>query len=118
MGYYRRRRRRTRVGLLVLLIVLLAVLLVSCVAGSNSMWLPGLFGTDVNIYRAEPTERSHDVSESLAAELGESVLMLTSGSVELSEFRSAGQAVKLYRDEILNSLMLQNYSTYVGNPGL
>lgn len=118
MGYYRRRRRRRRVGMLVLVVLLLTVLLVSCVAGANSMWLPSLFGTDVNIYRAEPVRQVHETNGALARELGEAIDIFTSESVELAEFHTASRAVKLYRDEILNSVMQTNYSAYVGNPSL
>ena len=118
MGFYRRRRKRRRIGFLLLTILLLAVLLVSCVAGADSMYLPRLFGTDVNIYRSEAVEAQHSTDTALAAELGDMIYMITASSVELEEFHSASRAVKLYRDAILNSIMLRNYSTYVGNPSL
>lgn len=117
-GYYRRRRRRMRAGTVAILIFLLAVLLVSCVAGSNAMWLPSLFGADVRIYQAEPIVVELPTDGARAKELTNAVEILVSSSAELTEFRSSKDAIRIYRNEILNALARSNYSAYVGNPTL
>ena len=117
-GYYRRRRRRMRAGTVAILIFLLTVLLVSCVAGSNAMWIPSLFGADVSIYRSEPITAELPTSDTRADELVDAVEILASGSVELTEFHTAAKAISIYRDAILNSLARSNYSSYLGNPAL
>ena len=42
-----------RLGLTILLLVLSSVLLVSCMAGPNTLWIRGLFGLDTDDYLAE-----------------------------------------------------------------
>ncbi len=118
MGYYRRRRRRSRIWLSLLLVFLCGVFLVSCAVGSGASWFRSLLGMDVADYRSEAVLASHDVSGDLAGDLCASVEMLTAGSVHLIEFRSSSDAVRIYRDALLNSLMRSNYSAYVGNSSL
>ena len=116
--YRSRRRRRWRTGTVLLLILALTVLLVSCVAGSNSLWLLGLFGADLRVYEKEPVTAQLPTDGAIAAQLCAAVEFLNAGSVTMPEFRSASQAVRLYRDAILNSLIGSNYSAYVGNAAL
>ena len=116
--YRSRRRRRWRAGTVLLLILALTVLLVSCVAGSNSLWLLGLFGADLRVYEKEPVTAQLPTDGAIAAQLCAAVEFLNAGSVTMPEFRSASQAVRLYRDAILNSLIGSNYSAYVGNAAL
>ena len=118
MGYYRRRRRRTRVGLSLLLVFLCAVFLVSCAVGSGSSWFRSLLGIDVAAYRSEKTVAALPIDSAVSGELCASVGMLTAGSVRLTEFHSASDAVRIYRDELLNALMRTNYSAYIGNNSL
>lgn len=117
MTYYRKRR-RARTGAVLILILALAVVLVSCVAGSNPLWIRGLFGTDIASYRAEPVIASHPLDGELAAELCDAVETLTSSSVHLKEFHTTSGALKLYRGELLNALVRKNYALYVGNTSL
>ena len=115
MTYYsRRRRRRTSRGSLVLLLVLVSVFLVSCVAGSNPLWVRGLFGLDVASYRSEVTVRELAVDGKTSAELCDMVEILVLGDTELKPFSSTSQAVKLYRDAILNDMLRDDYLHYAG----
>ncbi len=117
MGYYRRRRRRRRTGVIVS-VLLLACLLVSCVAGSNALWVQSLFGADVNVYLSEPTLESHSPESALSLELRDTLEVLLSDSAELPEFKTAAKACRLYRDNLLAVLLRESYSSYVGNPEL
>ncbi|MBQ8309894.1 MAG: hypothetical protein IJX80_02650 [Clostridia bacterium] len=109
------RRRRWRTGTLILLILLATVFLVSCVAGTNVFWVKGLFGWDVDDYAAETTERVLQADSEVADELCDMVEMLVTDSVHLESFRTTSQAVKLYRDAILNDMLRSNYAHYTGN---
>ncbi len=118
MGYYQRRRKRRRGLTVLLLLFLVSVFLVSCVAGNNSLWVRRLFGADLRAYRAETVLTQHLVDSDLSRDLCSSVEVLATGSVELDAFDSPSDAVRLYRDELLNALMRDNYSQYLGNPTL
>lgn len=113
-GYYGRRR-RWRAGAFLVLILLTTVFLVSCVAGSNALWFKGLFGWDAEDYAAEETKTVLERDGEVAATLSDMVQMLVSDSVNLQEFRTTSQAVKLYRDAILNDMLRSNYARYTGN---
>ena len=117
-SYRRRRRRKPSKGSLLLALFLFSVLMVSCTAGNNASWFRSLLGTDLSGYRSEPVIAAHATEGQLAEELCLSVELLTSNSVSLREFKSTAKAASLYRDEILNSLMSENYSVYVGNSAL
>lgn len=117
-GYYGRRRRRWRAGTLLLLILLTTLFLVSCVAGSNVLWIKGLFGWDVDDYASEATDRALSLDGEIAEELTDTVRMVTSDSIHLDGFRTTSQAVKLYRDAILNDMLRSNYVRYTGNTKL
>lgn len=112
---YRRRRRRARTGTLALLLLLTAAFLVSCVAGSNSLWIKGVLGLDTHAYAAEPTVSEVDPASSTVAELTDMVQILTAGSVHLQGFRNTSQLLRHYRDAILNDMLRDHYSLYTGN---
>lgn len=115
---YYSRRRRWRAGTLLLLILLTTVLLVSCVAGTNVLWLKGLFGWDADDYAAEETKTVLKTDGEVARTLSDMVQMVVSDGVLLQEFRTTSQAVKLYRDAILNDMLRTNYTRYTGNDAL
>ena len=114
-GRTHRRRRHTHRGVFALLLLLIAVFLVSCVAGSNPLWIRGLFGVDAANYAAEPTERELDADSEVSDTLCDMVEILISHGVELQPFGSATRAVKLYRDCILNDMLRDHYTDYTGN---
>lgn len=116
--HYRRRRRKLRAGTILVLLLAVSLLLVSCVAGSNLLWVRSLFGADIASYRSEPVIATHPSDGDIAQELCDALELLTSGSVYLKEFRTVSQAVRIYRDEILNALVRTNYASYVGDPTL
>lgn len=90
----------------------------SCVASSGTHWLHELLGTDLAKYRAEEAIAEIPVESDTARELCSTLEMLTSASVHLEEFQTSSQAVRLYRDEILNALLRSNYASYLGNSSL
>lgn len=105
---------RWRVGAAVVAVFISALLLVSCVAGSNALWVRGILGLDIGAYAAEPVEQALPTDGDLAHLLCETVRVVLTDDIRLSEFRGASQAVKLYRDEILNSLLRSDYAAYTG----
>lgn len=115
---YRGNKRRTRRGALLILLLLTAVFLVSCVAGTNPLWIRNLFGIHTENYSAEPTERVLDADGEPAATLCDTVDILLAGSIHLTPFQNTSQAVKYYRDEILNDMLRDNYTLYNGNSQL
>ncbi|MBQ9131577.1 MAG: hypothetical protein IJX62_03800 [Clostridia bacterium] len=112
---YRRRRRRARTGTLALLLLLTAAFLVSCVAGSNSLWIKGVLGLDAHAYAAEPTVTVMDSTGDTVAELTDMVEILAAGSIRLQGFRNTSQLLRHYRDAILNDMLRDHYSLYTGN---
>ncbi len=108
-------RRRRHTGVLALLLFLTALLLVSCVAGSNVLWVRGLLGLDIGDYAAEPVERVVPTDGKTAAMLAEAIDFLLDGSARLEPFTGTGEAVRLYRDRILNAMVRSNYALYNGN---
>ena len=97
-----------------LLLLLISVFLVSCVAGSNPLWVRGLFGMDFANYREEEILTVHPTDGEIADGLCELVDILTLGDLSLEPFSSTSQAVKLYRDAILNDMLRDNYVVYGG----
>lgn len=116
--YRRRRRRKASKGTLFLTLFLTAVLLVSCTAGSNASWFRRVIGADLSSYRGEAVLSQLPTDGETAETLYNTIDVLTSNSVNIEPFDSMSAAVTLYRDEILNSLLREHYSTYVGNPAL
>lgn len=104
-----------KMGLAILLLILSSVLLVSCMAGPNALWIRGLFGLDVNDYLREAPLRQLQPDGAAAAMLTNMVTILVSDSVQLSPFSGTGEAVRLYRDAILNDMLRDDYSRYTGN---
>lgn len=100
------------------LLLLLSALLVSCTAGNNSAWFRSVLGTDVAAYRSEPVLAVLATDGEQAQELTEVMEWFLSGSVQLKEFHNSHQALRLYRESLLNTLMRRNYASYVGNPTL
>ncbi len=111
----RHRRRRANRGVFALMLLLTAVFLVSCVAGSHPLWIRGMFGVDAANYTAEPIERSHATDSQVSAELCNMVEILISDGITLMPFRSTTQAIKQYRDCILNDMLRDHYALYTGN---
>ncbi len=104
-----------RLGLTILLLVLCSVLLVSCMAGPNALWIRGLFGLDVNDYFSEAPLRQLQSDGTTAALLSNMVSIIVSDSIRLTPFSGTGEAVRIYRDAILNDMLRDDYSRYTGN---
>ena len=104
-----------RIGLTILLLILLSVLLVSCVAGPSALWIRGLFGLDTNDYFSEAPLRQLQPDGAAAAMLSNMVTIIVSDGIQLSPFSGTGEAVRLYRDAILNDMVRDDYSRYTGN---
>ncbi len=109
------RRRRGRAWMLALLLFLTTLLLVSCVAGSNALWVRGILGLDIDDYVAEPTLHDVDPSSAVARQLLETVSVVLDDRTHLTPFAGTAEAVEVYRDEILGYLLRTNYTQYVGN---
>ena len=104
-----------RLGLTILLLILCSVLLVSCMAGPNALWIRGLFGFDVNDYFSEAPLRQLQPDGATAALLANMVGIIVSDSIRLTPFSGTGEAVRIYRDAILNDMLRDDYSRYTGN---
>jgi hypothetical protein len=104
-----------RIGLTILLLLLSSVLLVSCMAGPNALWIRGIFGLDVNDYFSEAPLRQLQPDGAAAALLRNMVTIIVSDSIHLSPFSGTGEAVRIYRDAILNDMLRDDYSRYTGN---
>ena len=111
----RMKQRSTRVGILLLLLLFIAVFMVSCVAGTNPLWIQGLFGADIKAYAGEETlaMRAEDSAE--VAEMCATLRMLVGNGTHLEPFRNSSQAVNLYRDRILNAMLGEGYLRYSGD---
>ncbi len=103
-----------RKGTLVLLLTLTVLLLGSCMASSNVLWIKGLFGLDISDYLAEPVQKELQPSGTAATILTDMVQILVSDNFALKEFQGTAEAVKLYRDDILNHMLRNNYALYTG----
>ena len=104
-----------RVGIAILLLFLCSILLVSCVAGPNALWIRGMFGLDVNDYFTEPPLRQLQADGATAVLLSNIVTILVSDSIHLVPFSGTSEAVRIYRDAILNDMLRDDYSRYTGN---
>ena len=110
-----RRRRRMKRGTLVLLLLLISVFLASCVAGSNPLWVRGLFGFDFANYRGEAIQETLPTDGAVATQLCDMVDVLTLRGNSLEPFSSTSQAVRLYRDAVLNDMLRDDYLRYAGS---
>ena len=111
----RYRRKRLKTGTLLVLLLLTAAFLVSCVAGSGSLWVQGFLGMDTNNYAVEPVVNTLSPDgEEVAAMLDIIDILLPFGG-ELDSFRNTSQLLRHYRDAILNDMLRDNYSLYTGN---
>ena len=114
--YYKVRRKRRRSKMRLALLLLFSVLfLVSCVAGTNALWIKGFLGIDLSDYRAEQVETTHPVDGALSSSLCSTIDLLTVGNTHLQPVKKSGDFIKKYRDEILNHLLSEGYSRYTGN---
>lgn len=104
-----------RIGLSILLLLLSSVLLVSCMAGPNALWIRGIFGLDVNDYFSEAPLRQLQPDGAAATLLCNMVTIIVSDSIHLTPFSGTGEAVRIYRDAILNDMLRDDYSRYTGN---
>ena len=104
-----------RLGLTVLLLILCSVLLVSCMAGPNALWIRGVFGLDVNDYFSEAPLRQLQTDGTTATLLSNMVGIIVSDSIHLSPFSGTAEAVRIYRDAILNDMLRDDYGRYTGN---
>lgn len=104
-----------RIGLTILLLFLCSVLLVSCMAGPNALWIRGLLGLDVNDYFSEAPLRQLQPDGAVATILSNTVTIIASDSTHLSPFSGTNEAVRIYRDAILNDMLRDDYSRYTGN---
>lgn len=119
MRFRRRyRRKRLKTGTLLVLLLLTAAFLVSCVAGSGSLWVQGFLGLDTNNYAVEPTVDSLPLGGEQVAVMRDMIQILLPGGTQLKPFRNTGQLLKHYRDAILNDMLRDNYSLYTGNAAI
>ena len=104
-----------RLGLAILLFVLCSVVLVSCMAGPNALWIRGLFGLDVNDYFSEAPLRQLQPDGTTATLLANTVSIIVSDNIHLTPFSGTSEAVRIYRDAILNDMLRDDYGRYTGN---
>ena len=101
--------------MILMLLLLTTVFLVSCMAGSNPLWIREVLGVDVAHYNSEPTVTELPADGEQAAALCDMVESLCDNSLRLTPFRTASQAVNAYRDELLNDMLRNNYLRYTGS---
>ena len=104
-----------RIGLTILLLILCSVLLVSCMAGPNALWIRGIFGLDVNDYFSEAPLRQLQPDGAAAGVLTNIITIIVSDNIHLTPFSGTAEAVRIYRDAILNDMLRDDYSRYTGN---
>ena len=119
MGYRaRRRRRRIKLTVALIAVLLCSVLLVSCMATANVVWVRGLLGFDVTDYEHEAAVSELAVDGEESETLCDMVRILSSErGTRLDAFSTTSEAVSLYRDAILGYMHRENYSRYTGNRG-
>ena len=118
MRHYRRRPKKLRLGTLVVLLLLVAVFLVSCAVGSRPLWAHGALGLGSATYRSEEVTATLSTEGDLCAELSSMVEVLVGDSLTLQPFSGSTQAVKLYRDRLLLSMLREHYALYNCNAEL
>jgi hypothetical protein len=114
----RYRKKRLKTGSLLVLLLLTAAFLVSCVAGSGSLWVQGFLGLDTNNYALEPAVNTLPLGGEQVAEMRDIINILLPFGTDLKPFRNTGQLLKHYRDAILNDMLRDNYSLYTGNAAI
>lgn len=112
---YRADHRRTKLGILLLLLLFIAVFMVSCVAGTDALWIRSVFGTDLQAYGEENCIRFLTVDCYSVDTMCRTLEMLLGNTTKLEPFRNSRQAVSLYRDRILNAMLCENYLKYTGD---
>ena len=113
--YYRPIKRRRSIGRLMLLLLFSFLFLVSCVAGSNALWIRGLLGVDLKDYRKEAVVTNLSVDSALSDSLCRTVELLVVSNTSLTVSSKPADLVNAHRDEILNHLLKEGYSNYTGN---
>ena len=84
-------------------------------AGPNALWIRGVFGLDVNDYFSETPLRQLQPDGAASAMLSNIVTIVVSDGITLTPFSGTGEAVRIYRDAILNDMLRDEYSRYTGN---
>ena len=102
-------------GAVMLTAVILVLFLFSGVAAFRPQAFKSLFGESVAAYRAEPVQQYLRTDGETAFLLTDYIQILTSGSANIKGFHGASDAVKYYRDEILNDMLRDHYALYTGN---
>lgn len=97
----------------VLLLFAITVTATSC--GSKWDSFMASIGFDTKDYDSEKVIKSYSVDGELAAELSASVRMLTLNTPVIEEFRGSSEAISLFRDCVLNYMLITNYSRYIGD---
>ncbi len=112
MRVRRRFRRRMRAGGLLVVLLCLSLVLVSCVAGSQVLWIRAMFGWDVSDYDAEPVESSLPPDDPIVELLTETMAPLLQDGARIASFHGSAEAVELHRDRILAWILSRSYATY------
>lgn len=116
MRRYRRiHRRSARLGTLLLLLVFLGVFMVSCVAGSDTLWMQSVLGLDLGTYAKETVISAPETEDARVLQMMGTLGMLVGNGTRLETFRNCSQLLELYRDRILNAMLRENYGRYVGD---
>ena len=112
---YRGRRRRLRCGGMLLSALILVLFLFSGIAAFRPQAFKTLFGESVAAYQAEPVQQYLRTDGETALLLTEYINILTLDSADIKPFHGASDAVKYYRDAILNDMLRDHYALYTGN---
>ena len=113
--YYRGRKRRKSRAAILLSAIVLVLFLFSGIAAFRPQAFKSLFGESVAAYQAEPVQQYLRTDGETAYLLTDYIHILTSGSANIKGFHGASDAVKYYRDEILNDMLRDHYALYTGN---
>ena len=100
----KRRRMKFKRGTLVMLLLLTTVFLVSCMAGSDPIWIREVFGLDVAHYNSEPTVAELPSNGEQAEALCDMVTSLCDNSLHLTPFRTAPQQLHALYGQCTNAV--------------
>lgn len=75
-------------------------------------------GFDTYDYMSESVTKNHDVSGETAVMLEELLMVLVTDSTVLPTFERMGDAIRFYRDAVLETLLADDYAKYSGNAKL